>query len=130
MNEPFSNPDRNIDSTLSEDTNTELSSKPNKAESDEIQLRYKAAEGYLARSIAGETVIVPVGERSQELNGYATFSETGQFLWNLLTTGERTIEDMIYELTLVCEVSSEEIRNDVIAYVKKMLENGFIVQCS
>lgn len=129
MNEPFSNPDRNIDGTLPGDANAEISSMPNNAETDKIQLRYKAAEGYLARSIAGETVIVPVGERSQDLNGYATFSETGQFLWNLLTTGERTIEDMVHELAIVCEVSPEEIRDDVIAYVKKMLENGFIVQC-
>lgn len=138
MKKPYSNPEWHLVSISSDKTNAEIAAmsdddfekKLKKSGFYENRRLYKAAEGYLARSVAGETVIVPVGERSKDLNGYATFTETGQFLWSLLSTGERTIADLTHELAIECKVSPEDIQDDVDTYVKKMIENGFIVQCN
>ena len=39
---------------------------------------------FVLREIAGEYVLVPVGEAARELNGIVTVNELGAFLWNLL----------------------------------------------
>ena len=91
---------------------------------------YRAADDLVTREIAGETVIVPTGEMAQKLNGMATFSETGQYLWKLLMEKRCTKDDLVYKLAEECDCKPEDIRGDVSAYLEKMEENGFVVRCS
>lgn len=89
---------------------------------------YRAAEDVVTRTIAGETILVPVGAMAQKLNGMATFSETGQYLWKLLAEKERTPEELAAALAKECACKPEDIREDVCAYLDKMEENGFVVR--
>lgn len=47
----------------------------------------KIKSGFLLRSIAGNHVIVPIGDRVNEFNGIITVNETGAFLFKQLEKG-------------------------------------------
>lgn len=47
----------------------------------------KIKEGFILQTIAGSTVVVPVGEATTILNGIITLNESGVLLWNLLLDG-------------------------------------------
>ena len=91
---------------------------------------YKAADNLVARNIAGEIVLVPVGEQTKRLIGFATFTETGQFLWKVLSQKKCTKADLFFELAREYNRPQEEVQSDVDVYLEKMLKNGFVVQCS
>ena len=41
----------------------------------------KKNKDFIVREIAGETVLVPVGETTQDFNGMVTLSDVGAFIW-------------------------------------------------
>lgn len=96
----------------------------------ENKVCYQAAEQFVSRNISGETVIVPVGEQAQKLNGFATFTETGQFLWRILSEKKCTKADLVFALAREYHRPEAEVREDVDYYLEKMMKNGFIIQCS
>ena len=44
----------------------------------------KIVKEYILREIAGEYILVPTGETTQEFNGMITISETAKFIWENL----------------------------------------------
>lgn len=91
---------------------------------------YRVTDNYVARSVAGETVLVPVGEQTKKLNGYATFTETGQFLWELLAQKRRTQADLVYALSREYGQPPDAVREDVKAFLDKAMQNGMVAQNS
>lgn len=47
----------------------------------------KIKNGFVVRSIAGESVVVALGEASKNFNGIIKLNDTGRFLWDKLTVG-------------------------------------------
>lgn len=90
---------------------------------------YRASGNFVSRTIVGETVLVPVGAQTKKLNGFATFSETGQFLWELLAAEPRSEDTLVTKLASEYGCTEEEVRPDVRAFLEKMLNNGMIEQC-
>ncbi len=87
--------------------------------------RYVAAEGFVARVIAGEMLLVPVGEQTQRLNGMITFNETGAFLYSLLAQ-PRTRESLVLHLADASGVKAEDVQEDVDTYLQAALARGFV----
>ena len=59
---------------------------------------------YLLRDVAGSTVLVPVGEASQEFPGMITVNGTSAYLWEQLAT-QQTKEDLVSSLLSRYDVS-------------------------
>ncbi|MBQ9506415.1 MAG: PqqD family protein [Clostridia bacterium] len=47
----------------------------------------KLSDGFLLRQVCGETLLMPVGEKTKEFNGIFTLPETGAFLLGELKKG-------------------------------------------
>ncbi len=47
----------------------------------------KIKNGFVVRSIAGESVVVALGEASKSFNGIIKLNETGRILWDALEVG-------------------------------------------
>ena len=47
----------------------------------------KIKNGFVVREIAGECVVVTLGEASKVFNGIIKLNETGKIIWNMLTEG-------------------------------------------
>ena len=90
---------------------------------------YRAADNLVTREIAGETVIVPVGGMAQKLNSMATFTETGQYLWKLLSEKPCTKDDLAAALAEEYQCKPENVREDICACLEKMTDLGFAVTC-
>ena len=89
---------------------------------------YRPSANFVSRSIVGETVLVPVGEQTRKLNGFATFSESGQLLWDTLVNG-CTEETLVKALLGEYDCTEEQAKADVRAFLEKMLKNGMIEEC-
>ena len=47
----------------------------------------KLSEDFICRQVCGETLVMPVGEKTKEFNGIFTLTETGAFLLNAVAEG-------------------------------------------
>ena len=63
----------------------------------------KIREGFLLRNVAGNNVVVPIGQATLDFNGMMSLNETGAFIFSKMldgTTKEQLIEDLISEYEL------------------------------
>lgn len=72
------------------------------------------------REIAGDTILVPVGETTK-LQGLLTINETGAAIWDALpeAENEEAIVERLYE---AFDVERDVLRQDVYAFVAKLRE--------
>lgn len=83
--------------------------------------------GYVMRQIAGELLLIPVGEQTRIFNGMITFSETGAFIWNHLD-GERNVAQVAQLLADECSVDVSTILPDVEEFLTRALRQGLLIQ--
>lgn len=72
----------------------------------------KIEKEFILREIAGEYIIVPVGQAALEFNGMITLNETGAFLWKQLLN-DVTKEQLLEAMRKEYDVSEEEAGNDI-----------------
>ncbi len=84
----------------------------------------KIKSGFVVREVAGESVVVPVGEMSKIFHGMINLNETGAFLWKFFSA-EHTLEEGIAALLGEYDVDEAVARADVEAFVKTIQDNGF-----
>ena len=87
------------------------------------RIQYEQGEAFIARRIAGEAVLVPVGSGS--LNGMVTFNETGNFLWQKLLEGS-TAEELTDALCETFDVSESDARKDIARFLELCLREGML----
>jgi hypothetical protein len=81
----------------------------------------KIKDGYLLREVAGNYIVVAVGEAVKEFNGVINLNDTGAFLWRILQDGA-TEEELLNALLTEYEVEKELAEKDVKAFVAKLTE--------
>ena len=87
--------------------------------------KYQAMSGYVSREIAGEMLLVPIGEQTQELNGIIHLNETSMFLWELLKSPQ-SIDDLIEALKTEFITEEVNLKNDIKEFIEMMLEASLI----
>ena len=85
----------------------------------------KIKKGFVLRVVAGESVVVPVGELSKSFHGMINLNETGAFLWRFFTE-EHTVEEGVDALCGEYEVERERATEDVNKFAEILTENGFV----
>lgn len=81
---------------------------------------------FLLREVADTLVVVPVGQASINFPGMITLNATGAFLWELLET-EQTVDSLVEKMVDRYEVEAEKARQDVEAFVAKLMPTGAIL---
>lgn len=87
----------------------------------------KLKEGFLLRQLAGEYVVVPVGEASLDLRGMITLNETGAFLWEQLQS-EQTEQTLTDKLLADYAVDEAQARRDVACFTEKLRQQGLLIE--
>ena len=84
----------------------------------------KLKDGFILRSVAGETVVVPTGN-DLDLNMMITLNDTGKFLWQCL---EKGAEQADLEAALLAEydVDPQTAKEHVALFIRKLNDHGFI----
>ena len=72
----------------------------------------KIKQEFVLRRIAGENVLIPVGNQGDKFQGIITLNETGRFIWEKLEEG-KNLEEIAEMITEEYEVSREKAERDV-----------------
>ena len=79
----------------------------------------KVNENVIHRNVAGEDMLVPVGEAAGEMNGLYVLTSTGGEIWDMLAEG-KTVDEIV---TIMSEDYGEDpkmIRKDVLEVIAKL----------
>ena len=71
------------------------------------------------RNVAGDIILVPVGDASLELKGLITLNETAELLWDALLAAENE-QALVEALRESYEVDAGTAAADVDAFLKKL----------
>lgn len=85
----------------------------------------KIKEGFVLRKIASSWMVVPLGERADELNGIISLNETAAFLWEFLQA-EHTQEEAVAAMVAEFDVEPELAQKDVAALLTNMEAAGLL----
>ncbi len=87
----------------------------------------KLKDGFIVRQIAGSWVAVPVGERTSEMRGLISLSETGAFLWEHLKQ-DTSFENLLNFLTGEYDVDTETAKKDIRVFLDSLDEKDLILR--
>ena len=86
----------------------------------------KIKEGFILKEIAGNFVVVPIGENLVDFSSMITTNETGAFLWGKLQNGV-TEDELCQSILGEYEgVSFEEALSDVKEFVNTLKEKNIV----
>lgn len=85
----------------------------------------KVKDGFLLRQIAGQTVVLPVGEEL-DLNMMITLNDTGAFLWEKLQS-ETDEQALTAALLAEYDVDEATAKKSVADFVGKLNGHGFLI---
>ena len=94
----------------------------------------KISNEYIIRDIAGEYIIVPVGQVALDFQGLITVNEIGVYIWELLQKKEITFDNLRAAILNEYDVSQTVEKQDLIDFLnqlikrKILLDNGKIVE--
>lgn len=78
------------------------------------------------RNIAGEHILIPVGETAQTYNGLFVMNPVAQRIWELLEQGTET-DALIPLLLEEYEVEESVLRADVEEFLDSLKQNGLLI---
>ena len=84
----------------------------------------KIKDGFILRSVAGQTVVLPTGDEL-DLNMMITLNDTGTFLWERLQT-ETDEEALVSALLAEYDVDADTASKAVSGFVAKLRDHGFL----
>ena len=84
----------------------------------------KIKEGFILRTVAGQTVALPSGGVTN-LDMMITLNGTGKFLWEKLAVGAEK-EELVDALLAEYDVDRERAANSVDAFVARLKELDFL----
>lgn len=85
----------------------------------------KIKNGFISRNVAGNNVVVAVGEQSRNFNGIIKLNETGMFLWKKLVSGiER--DDLVDALLDEYDIDRTTAENDIDSFIEVLKNAGAI----
>lgn len=85
----------------------------------------KIKDGFLLREVAGNIIVVPVGDAVLNFDGMINLNETGAFLWKKL---EDDVDHyyLLNELMKEYDVDEETAKADISDFLNKMYGAGLL----
>lgn len=82
----------------------------------------KIKDGFVLRKISGSYVVVAVGLQTLDFKGIIRLNETGAFLWNLLSSAEQSVDNLVAQMLSEYDVDEATAAQDVNAFVQSLQE--------
>lgn len=84
----------------------------------------KIKDGFMLREVAGQWLVIPIGERVVEFNGIITLSESGALLWRRMENEDASEEDLVREILAEYIIDEDTARTDVQEFLVMISEKG------
>ena len=85
----------------------------------------RPASNYVTRTIAGETILVPIRAEAAQLDSVYVFNEVGARIWSLIEEGKDQ-EAIVAALAAEFDVELDRARADLRAFVGLLKEAGLV----
>ena len=85
----------------------------------------KIKEGYLVHEVAGNYVVIKIGQEAVNFNGLITLSESAKMLWDLLKN-DASIDDLVNKLLSEYEIDEETARIDTLEFIDILKKNNIL----
>ena len=85
----------------------------------------KIAKEFILREIAGESVLVPTGDTTQEFNGLITLTDTAKFIWEHVEKVD-SFEELLNLMLDEYDVDRETLERDAYLFVDQLIGTGFV----
>lgn len=85
----------------------------------------KIKSGFICRKIAGENIVIPMGDNIANFNGIIKLNKSAAFLWNILQE-DRTKHDLIEALIEKYKINKELALKDVEKFIDILYQNKVI----
>lgn len=86
----------------------------------------KVKDGFVLRKVAGNYIIIGVGEEAVDFNGMITVNETGAFLWNLLSE-DITVDELLSALLKEYDIDENTAKADIDEFITKLKEGELLI---
>ena len=80
---------------------------------------------YVLREIAGDYILIPVGETALEMNGIITMDPVGVTIWKCLEQ-EMSEEETLREILDNYEVEENVAKTDLVEFLEKLKEADLV----
>ena len=87
--------------------------------------KYRANPDFLLREVAGEAVLIPVGEAGVFENSVISLNDTCSFLWKLFQE-PRTEEEVIAEAKTEYSDSDGEMEQGIRSFIEEYVKYGLL----
>ena len=81
---------------------------------------------FMLREIAGQSIVVPLGNNVVSVNGIITLTESAVILWKKLENGVGGIDELTDALLNEYDVDRETALNSVEEFIGQLREKGMI----
>lgn len=85
----------------------------------------KIKEGFMIRKVAGEYVVVPVGDAGRGFHGMIQLNDTGAFLWEQCCR-KTDKEQIVQAVTEKYEIDEITAKRDVESFLEKLARAGIL----
>lgn len=85
----------------------------------------KIKKELVKRTIAGDTILVPVGKTVYESNGLFILNGVGAFLWDILPDAQ-TEEELLQAVLDRYDVQPEQAQRDIRAFLDKLVQMNIL----
>ena len=106
-------------------SDSELQKHPLNHESEPGKRRFRANPDFILREIAGEAVLIPVGEAGIFENSLISLNDTCSFLWKLFQT-PGTAEDVIAQAKEEYEDPEGEMEQGIYSFIEDYVKYGLL----
>ena len=87
----------------------------------------RVSDQFILRTIADESLLIPVGQAAMHVKGLIALSESGALLYNRLKDG-CSRDDLVVMLTEEYDVSAEEAGRDTDAFLDQMRSLNMLLE--
>lgn len=85
----------------------------------------KIKSGFVVREIAGQSVVIALGQAGKIFNGLIKLNETGRLIWDMLVTGAER-EEIIDAMAEAYDVDRADLARDCDAFLQSLQEKNIL----
>lgn len=85
----------------------------------------KLNENFIYKTIAGQPVVVPVGEAAKKINGIISLNGPAEIIWKALENGKE-YDEIVDAVKAEFDADESVIRNDLDSFLEKLKKYGIL----
>jgi DNA-binding CsgD family transcriptional regulator len=87
----------------------------------------KTNPNVIRRNVAGEDILIPIGDSALEHNGLFVLTPTGAEIWDALVEG-KSLEEIVANMAEEYDIDTETLRKDVLGLIEKLAKLGLVTE--